>query len=91
MHAAHARNVEERNSQCRHITHNLFSRNWNPYARPAQITVWLGDLNYRIQGIDTYPVRNLIKKDLHRVSCCNETSIYHFLCYQVKCRLRLLF
>ncbi|KAF2324496.1 hypothetical protein GH714_014834 [Hevea brasiliensis] len=65
--SAHARNVEERNSQCRHISHNLLSRNWNPYARPAQITLWLGDLNYRIQGIDTYPARNLIQKDLHRL------------------------
>ncbi|KDP38454.1 hypothetical protein JCGZ_04379 [Jatropha curcas] len=62
--SAHARNVEERNSQFRLITHNLFSKDWNPYARPAQITIWMGDLNYRIQGIDTYPVRRLIQKDL---------------------------
>ncbi|EEF52518.1 type IV inositol polyphosphate 5-phosphatase 11 [Ricinus communis] len=65
--SAHARNVEERNSQCRHISHNLFSRTWNPYARPAQVTVWLGDLNYRIQGIDTHPARNLIQEDLQRL------------------------
>ncbi|KAF7829708.1 type IV inositol polyphosphate 5-phosphatase 11 [Senna tora] len=64
--SAHARNVEERNSQCRHISHSLFSKNWNPYARPSHITVWLGDLNYRLQGIDTYPARNLIHNDLHR-------------------------
>ncbi|XP_057973939.1 type IV inositol polyphosphate 5-phosphatase 11 isoform X2 [Malania oleifera] len=63
--SAHARNVGERNSQCRHISHSLFSKNQNPYARPAQITVWLGDLNYRIEGIDTHPVRNLINRDLH--------------------------
>ncbi|KAK6245341.1 hypothetical protein SCA6_008431 [Theobroma cacao] len=63
--AAHARNVEERNSQCRHISHSLFSKYWNPYARPAQITVWLGDLNYRLQGINTHPARNLIQRNLH--------------------------
>ncbi|XP_059637768.1 type IV inositol polyphosphate 5-phosphatase 11 [Cornus florida] len=63
--SAHARNVEERNSQCRHISHSLFSKNWNPYARAAQVTVWLGDLNYRVQGINTLPARNLIQKDLH--------------------------
>ncbi|XP_042492967.1 type IV inositol polyphosphate 5-phosphatase 11 [Macadamia integrifolia] len=63
--SAHARNVEERNSQFRHISHSLFSKNQNPYARPSQITVWLGDLNYRIHGIDTLPARNLIQKNLH--------------------------
>jgi len=68
IYAAHARNVEERNSQCRHISHNLFSKYRNPYSQPAQVTVWLGDLNYRIQGIETHPVRNLIQKNLHRVS-----------------------
>ncbi|XP_057425300.1 type IV inositol polyphosphate 5-phosphatase 11 isoform X2 [Lotus japonicus] len=64
--SAHARNVEERNSQCRHISHSLFSKMWNPYARPSHVTVWLGDLNYRLQGIDSHPARNLIEKDLHR-------------------------
>ncbi|KAI4336916.1 hypothetical protein L6164_015389 [Bauhinia variegata] len=63
--SAHARNVEERNCQCRHISHSLFSKYWNPYARPSHVTVWLGDLNYRLQGIDTHPARNLIQKDLH--------------------------
>ncbi|XP_050215850.1 type IV inositol polyphosphate 5-phosphatase 11 [Mercurialis annua] len=62
--SAHARNVEERNRQCRHISRKLFSRKWNPYAKPAQIIVWLGDLNYRIQGIDTYQARSLIQHDL---------------------------
>ncbi|CAK7347661.1 unnamed protein product [Dovyalis caffra] len=59
--SAHARNVEERNSQFRHIYHNLFSKYWNPYGRPAQVTVCLGDLNYRIQGMDTHPM--LTSKD----------------------------
>ncbi|KAI6688911.1 hypothetical protein NL676_025739 [Syzygium grande] len=65
--SAHAHNVEERNSQFRHISHSLFtkSKHWNPYAPPAQLTVWLGDLNYRLQGIDTQPARKLICKDLH--------------------------
>ncbi|XP_030460599.1 type IV inositol polyphosphate 5-phosphatase 11 [Syzygium oleosum] len=65
--SAHAHNVEERNSQFRHISHSLFtkSKHWNPYASPAQLTIWLGDLNYRLQGIDTQPARKLIRKDLH--------------------------
>ncbi|XP_044511790.1 type IV inositol polyphosphate 5-phosphatase 11 [Mangifera indica] len=63
--SAHARNVEERNSQCRHISRKIFSNNVNPYSRGAQITVWLGDLNYRINGITTHPTRNLIQNDLH--------------------------
>ncbi|KAL2318663.1 hypothetical protein Fmac_032539 [Flemingia macrophylla] len=64
--SAHARNVEERNSQCRHLSHSLFSKFWNPYSRPSHITIWLGDLNYRLQGIDSYPARTLIEKNLHR-------------------------
>ncbi|XP_043713825.1 type IV inositol polyphosphate 5-phosphatase 11 [Telopea speciosissima] len=70
--SAHARNVEERNSQCRHISHSLFSKNQNPYARASQITVWMGDLNYRIHGIDTLPARNLIQKNLHRLLTSND-------------------
>ncbi|EXC07322.1 Type I inositol-1,4,5-trisphosphate 5-phosphatase 11 [Morus notabilis] len=65
--SAHAHKVEERNSQCRHISHSLFSKDWNPYARPTQITVWLGDLNYRVQGIANHPARNLIHKGLHKL------------------------
>ncbi|KAK8642469.1 hypothetical protein V6N13_011811 [Hibiscus sabdariffa] len=63
--SAHARNVQERNAQCRRISQSLFSKYWNPYARPPQITIWLGDLNYRLQGIDTHPARNLIQRNLH--------------------------
>ncbi|XP_030553649.2 type IV inositol polyphosphate 5-phosphatase 11 [Rhodamnia argentea] len=67
--SAHAHNVEERNSQCRRISHSLFtkSKHRNPYAPPAQLTVWLGDLNYRLQGIDNQPARKLIRKDLHKM------------------------
>ncbi|XP_034675189.1 type IV inositol polyphosphate 5-phosphatase 11 [Vitis riparia] len=65
--SAHAGNVEDRNSQYRHISRSLFSKNQNPYARPVQVTVWLGDLNYRVQGIDTHPARNLVQKNLHRL------------------------
>ncbi|KAL2504138.1 Type I inositol 1 [Abeliophyllum distichum] len=63
--SAHVHNVEERNSQCRHISHSLFSKTWNPSAKPAPVTVWLGDLNYRLQGINTLPARNLIQNNLH--------------------------
>lgn len=74
---AHAHKVEERNSQCRHISHSLFSKTWNPYSKPTQITVWLGDLNYRVQGIDSHPARNLIRKGLLRVKVyLHETNTY---------------
>ncbi|KAL4333850.1 hypothetical protein GQ457_07G025990 [Hibiscus cannabinus] len=63
--SAHARNVQERNAQCRRISQSLFSKYWNPFGRPPQITIWLGDLNYRLQGIDTHPARNLIQRNLH--------------------------
>ncbi|CAI0425453.1 unnamed protein product [Linum tenue] len=57
----------ERNWESKDITHSLFSKNSNPYSRPAHLTVWLGDLNYRIQGIDNFPVRKLIHNDLQSV------------------------
>ncbi|GMY28485.1 type IV inositol polyphosphate 5-phosphatase 11 [Fagus crenata] len=63
--SAHAHKVDERNLECLHISHSLFSKHWNPHTKPAHVTIWLGDLNYRIQGIDTHPARNLIQKDLH--------------------------
>lgn len=64
--SAHGRNVQERNYECRHISHSLFSKIWNPYSRPAHMTIWLGDLNYRLEGINTHPARNLIDQDLHQ-------------------------
>lgn len=64
---AHEHNVEERNSQCKHISHSLFSKDWNPSSQPAQLTVWLGDLNYRLRGVDSQPARKLIQNDLQRV------------------------
>ncbi|MCL7035530.1 hypothetical protein MKW94_012615 [Papaver nudicaule] len=63
--SAHEGNVEERNSELQRISKSLFSKNKNLYARPSQVTVWLGDLNYRIQGLDTFPVRNIIQRNLH--------------------------
>ncbi|GFZ10281.1 inositol polyphosphate 5-phosphatase 11 [Actinidia rufa] len=56
-----------RNNISRHISSSLFSKNLNPYARPDQITIWLGDLNYRLQGINTFPARSLIRKNLHEL------------------------
>ncbi|CAD5182186.1 unnamed protein product [Musa acuminata subsp. malaccensis] len=67
LHAAHARNVEERNSQCRHISHSLFAKDGNPCRRHCHVTVWMGDLNYRLQGISTHPARSLIRKNLHNL------------------------
>lgn len=65
--AAHGRNVQERNYECRHVSRSLFSKIWNPYSRPAHMTIWLGDLNYRLEGINAHPARNLIDQDLHHV------------------------
>ncbi|XP_064955708.1 type IV inositol polyphosphate 5-phosphatase 11-like isoform X1 [Musa acuminata AAA Group] len=59
--SAHARNVEERNSQCRHISQSLFAKDGNPCRRHCHVTVWMGDLNYRLQGISTHPARSLIR------------------------------
>ncbi|KAJ0967688.1 hypothetical protein J5N97_024605 [Dioscorea zingiberensis] len=62
--SAHADKVEKRNSQCRNISHTLFSKDRNPYSRPLHLTVWLGDLNYRIHGINTLLVRDLVQRNL---------------------------
>lgn len=62
--AAHASNVEERNSQFRRISSSLFSKNGKLCAKQPQITTWLGDLNYRLEGINTFPARSLIHKNL---------------------------
>ncbi|CAI0465511.1 unnamed protein product [Linum tenue] len=70
--AAHAGKVKERNWESKDITHSLFSKNSNPYSRPAHLTVWLGDLNYRIQGIDNFPVRKLIHNDLQSMLTGND-------------------
>jgi len=78
VNAAHAHKVEERNTQCKHICHSIFSVDENPCARPCHLTVWLGDLNYRIQGINNLPARSLIHKNLHSV------SIFYFLFYMGK-------
>ncbi|KAK1315713.1 Type I inositol 1,4,5-trisphosphate 5-phosphatase 11 [Acorus calamus] len=59
--------IFQRNTQCRHISHSLFFKDRNLYARPSDITLWLGDLNYRIQGIDTLPTRSLIHRNLHNL------------------------
>ncbi|XP_020104283.1 type IV inositol polyphosphate 5-phosphatase 11-like isoform X1 [Ananas comosus] len=63
--SAHAHNVKERNSQWRHISYSLFAKNRSPYATASHVTVWLGDLNYRLHGISTLAARSLIHKNLH--------------------------
>ncbi|KAJ3674386.1 hypothetical protein LUZ60_005002 [Juncus effusus] len=66
--AAHEHKVEERNSECKHISHSLFSKHPNiSYTESADVTIWLGDLNYRLQGINTMPARNLIHENLQNV------------------------
>ncbi|KAL6637469.1 hypothetical protein ACP70R_025041 [Stipagrostis hirtigluma subsp. patula] len=59
----HEHKVEKRNSECHHISHALFSKNGIPYAKSADITVWLGDLNYRLQGISSIPARTMIEEN----------------------------
>lgn len=61
--AAHERKVEKRNSECQHISHSLFSKNDIHYAKSADITVWLGDLNYRLEGISSIPARKMIEEN----------------------------
>ncbi|XP_047087724.1 type IV inositol polyphosphate 5-phosphatase 11-like [Lolium rigidum] len=61
--AAHERKVEKRNSECQHISHSLFSKNDIHYAKSADITVWLGDLNYRLEGISSMPARKMIEEN----------------------------
>ncbi|XP_047328771.1 type IV inositol polyphosphate 5-phosphatase 11 [Impatiens glandulifera] len=70
--SAHAKNVEERNSQLRDIRRALFAKDWNPYGRTSQVTIWLGDLNYRLEGINTFPARSLIHSDLHQMLTEND-------------------
>ncbi|KAM5564791.1 type IV inositol polyphosphate 5-phosphatase 11 [Rosa sericea] len=70
--SAHAHNVGKRNSEYKSVSESLFSKNLNPYASPPKIIVWLGDLNYRIQGIETHSVRKLINKDLHGLLTSND-------------------
>ncbi|WOL19580.1 type IV inositol polyphosphate 5-phosphatase 11 [Canna indica] len=65
--SAHERKVEERNSECRHISHSLFSKHQFQHAGPSHLTVWLGDLNYRLEGIKNMRARSLIRKDLQKV------------------------
>ncbi|XP_066325139.1 type IV inositol polyphosphate 5-phosphatase 11-like [Miscanthus floridulus] len=61
--AAHEHKVEKRNSEFQHISHSLFSKYGTPYAQSADITVWLGDLNYRLEGISSIPARKMIEKN----------------------------
>ncbi|XP_015690318.1 type IV inositol polyphosphate 5-phosphatase 11 isoform X4 [Oryza brachyantha] len=61
--AAHEHKVEKRNSECQHISHSLFSKNDIQYTKSADITVWLGDLNYRLEGISSIPARKLIEEN----------------------------
>ncbi|XP_052202143.1 type IV inositol polyphosphate 5-phosphatase 11 isoform X2 [Diospyros lotus] len=64
--SAHAGKVEERNREWREISRSLFSEEWNPYSRPPHVTVWLGDLNYRLQGIAASPAATLMHHNLHQ-------------------------
>uniref|UniRef100_A0A0D9VWI4 Inositol polyphosphate-related phosphatase domain-containing protein n=1 Tax=Leersia perrieri TaxID=77586 RepID=A0A0D9VWI4_9ORYZ len=44
-------------------SHSLFSKNDTQYTKSADITVWLGDLNYRLEGISSIPARKLIEEN----------------------------
>jgi hypothetical protein len=62
--------VEKRNAEFQHISQSLFARYGapTPYAQSADITVWLGDLNYRLQGISSTPARKMIEENRQSVS-----------------------
>jgi len=61
--SAHAKKVDQRNTELRHIANSLLPRD----KRKRDLTVWLGDLNYRIQDISNHPVRSLIQNHLQSV------------------------
>ncbi|XP_010500275.1 PREDICTED: type IV inositol polyphosphate 5-phosphatase 11-like [Camelina sativa] len=61
--SAHAKKVDQRNTELRHIANSLLSRD----KRTRDLTVWLGDLNYRIQDASNRPVRSLIHNHLQSV------------------------
>ncbi|PAN46085.1 hypothetical protein PAHAL_9G162000 [Panicum hallii] len=61
--AAHEHKVEKRNSEFQRISQSLFSKYGIPYAQSADITVWLGDLNYRLEGISSIPARKMIEEN----------------------------
>lgn len=62
--AAHAKKVDQRNTELRHIANSVLSRD----KGTRDLTVWLGDLNYRIQDVSNRPVRSLIHNHLQSVS-----------------------
>ncbi|ESQ30861.1 hypothetical protein EUTSA_v10011683mg [Eutrema salsugineum] len=61
--SAHANKVDQRNEELRHISNSLLSRD----KGTRDLTVWLGDLNYRIQDVSNRPVRSLIHNHLQSV------------------------
>ncbi|KFK36143.1 hypothetical protein AALP_AA4G082900 [Arabis alpina] len=61
--SAHAKKVDQRNRELRHISKSVLSRD----KSTRDLTVWLGDLNYRIQDVSNRPVRSLIHKQLQSV------------------------
>ncbi|KAG7599690.1 Inositol polyphosphate-related phosphatase [Arabidopsis suecica] len=61
--SAHAKKVDQRNTELRHIANSLLPRE----KRKRDLTVWLGDLNYRIQDASNRPVRSLIQNHLQSV------------------------
>ncbi|KAG7594361.1 Inositol polyphosphate-related phosphatase [Arabidopsis thaliana x Arabidopsis arenosa] len=61
--SAHAKKVDQRNTELKHIANSLLPRE----KRKRDLTVWLGDLNYRIQDASNRPVRSLIQNHLQSV------------------------
>jgi hypothetical protein len=58
--------VEKRNSEFQRISQSLFSKNTTPQS--ADVAVWLGVLNYRLQGISSVPARQMIEENRQSVS-----------------------
>ncbi|CAN8320898.1 unnamed protein product [Cochlearia groenlandica] len=59
--SAHAKKVDQRNTELSEISNSLLLKD---KKRTRDLTVWLGDLNYRIQDVSNRPVRSLIHNHL---------------------------
>nr|XP_018680608.1 PREDICTED: type IV inositol polyphosphate 5-phosphatase 11-like [Musa acuminata subsp. malaccensis] len=92
-----ARNVEERNSKCSHISHSLLSKDQLQHAGPYHVTGWLGDLNNRIQGIKTQCLEEALSTrtftgcSMAKISCYKPTykSNVDSNNYDTSCKIRV--
>ncbi|KAJ8639953.1 hypothetical protein MRB53_016647 [Persea americana] len=65
---AHASNVEERNAQCRHISHSFMSKK-SPYARPSHITAFVPDPDAEVVSLSP---KSLLESDRYVCEISNQ-------------------